>query len=313
MSESSPKKEIILKPKNVTFEEKGNQLILTYHSKNRGGVVLFGFLLICAFIYTSISLYDYFGIPEYNRKAYEDRRITKIKYIKKSHTRFRKDIKSEYENIDMYLGIDESYVATLEALQDVHSSEESANDLLEGKKKLAQRKQRKAELIHILDSVEQIGAVENLTVAQLGAEFKDWENANKPDFAPTMEEIMIRIIFPGGALLLILLLFIWAYRASAGNDLITVDKHAQFIRRQRSNGYGKTQEISTAGIKQFYCEKKIMSGEYSYIFHNLMYIDGQDESRLFFGRVREARDALFLEYKIEEFLGIENIPVRGEM
>ena len=73
-------------------------------------------------------------------------------------------------------------------------------------------------------------------------------------------------------------------------------------------------DIPISQIKQFYIKKELVSGEDRGIIetYRFMYIDQEDYAHVLLG-IGDASDAIFLEHTLENFLGIENIPVRGEL
>lgn len=318
MSGISPKKEIILKPNNVLVKEKGNQLVVTYKARNLGMIIVFGLLFAGTAAYTISQLMIYINIGTDRKAAYEEKRTEEVNKIQEQHriddAKFRKDIEWEGGNIDMKISSQELSLRTAEMIESLDGSsppfgeERSPADI---KAELEQLKQRKQRLIFMMDSIQQAGPIRDLTPSELEEQLVDFNRVHNHRLEANTDDLISHVVIPNGVLLLVLLVCIWVFRTFFGDDILIIDKQEQSIHKKRSTRFGKSKKIFIHKVKQFYCEKKVSGGDYTHTYHSLMYIDDNDQTHVLLQQVREANDAIYIEHKIEEFLGIENIHVRG--
>lgn len=111
-----------------------------------------------------------------------------------------------------------------------------------------------------------------------------------------------------------LLIYYWIYKVMTSNTLILIDKKIGYLSKKMSYQARAKLDIPISQIKQFYIKKELVSGENGRTFetYRFMYIDQEDYAHVLLG-IGDASDAIFLEHTLENFLGMDNISVRGEI
>ncbi|MCH2044016.1 MAG: hypothetical protein MK212_07705 [Saprospiraceae bacterium] len=316
MSGTSPKKEIVLKPNNVFVKQKANELMITYKAKNYLTIIVFGLIFIGAAYYAGSNAYAYMNISKDRKAAYEAKRTVEVEKIQAQHrkedAKFREDIEWEADGIDMNISLAELSVSSREAFGTVSVAGKELT-LEAAQQELQQLKQRKQRLVFMLDSIQQVGAVRDLNPSELEVKLAGFNRVHNNRLEANVDDLMNHIVVPGGVFLLVLLISIWIFRTFFGDDILIINKQQMYIHKKRSNRFGKSKKLFIKNVKQFYCEKKVLGGDYTHTYHSLMYVDDNDQIHVLLQQVREANDAIYIEHKIEEFLGIENVHVRGSM